>query len=98
MNDSFRVRGVQRICDFNRKREQQADIEWLLSDAVLERGPIQKLHRDERLRIALANLVDGADVGMVQGRGGAGLAAESFQRLSVLGNAIRQKLQSDGAS
>ena len=46
----------------------------------------------------LADLVNGADVGMVQGGGGTRLAAETFQRLRVLGDVVRQKLERDKAA
>jgi hypothetical protein len=42
----------------------------------------------------LANLVDGADIGMIQRRCGAGFPAEAFERLGVLGRILGQKLQS----
>ena len=41
----------------------------------------------------LANFVDGADVGVIQGRGGTGFAAETFERLRVVGEFVGQKLQ-----
>jgi hypothetical protein len=37
----------------------------------------------------LANPVDGADIGMIQRRGGTGLAAEAFKGLLIPGNVIR---------
>jgi hypothetical protein len=46
----------------------------------------------------LPDLVNGVDVGMVQGRRGAGLAAKAFECLRIFGNAIRQELQSDETS
>ena len=49
-------------------------------------------------RRAVANLVDGADVGMVQGGGGAGLTLEALERLRVLGYFVGQKLEGDKAA
>jgi len=42
--------------------------------------------------------MDGADVGMVERRGGARLAAEALQRLSIAGNVLGQKLERDEAA
>jgi serine/threonine protein kinase len=44
-----------------------------------------------------ADVVDSADMGMVQGRCCLGLATKTFQRLMILGNILRQELQSDKA-
>jgi hypothetical protein len=44
-----------------------------------------------------ADVVDGADVGMVQRRSGLGLAAEALQSPGVLGEFFRQELQSNKA-
>src|SRR3984893_19532498 len=43
----------------------------------------------------LRNLINRTDIGMVQGRCCAGLTAEAFQNLWVLGNVVRQKFQGD---
>jgi hypothetical protein len=40
---------------------------------------------DEGLTFVLADLMDRADVGMVQSRSRAGFTTETFQRLRVLG-------------
>ena len=44
------------------------------------------------------DFVDGADVGMVEGRSRTRLPAKAFQGLRVFGNIVRQELQSDEAS
>jgi hypothetical protein len=52
--------------------------------SVFQCQPVQKLHGDERLARVLSNLVNGADVGMIQRGGRAGFPAEAFQCLRVL--------------
>ena len=47
------------------------------------------------LAVLLADFVDRADVGMVQGRSGLRFALETCQRLRVLGYFIGQELQGD---
>ena len=60
---------------------------------MLQRQPVQKLHRDEGLPIVLRDFIDGADVRMVQSRRGLRLTLEPRQRLGILGERIGQKLQ-----
>ena len=55
----------------------------------------QAFHDDEQMPIMLADLMNGADVGVVQRRGGARLAAKAFQRLRILRSIVGKKLQSD---
>ncbi len=52
-------------------------------DAMLQRLAFEQLHHDEGRMVELTHVVNGADVGMVQGRCGAGLALEPFEGLGV---------------
>ena len=98
MNDAFRVRRIERIGDFNGQRDGVFDLDGAAIDAVLERLPVEKFHGDERASAIFGNFVDGADVGMIQGRGGASFAAETFEGLRVLGDVVRQEFQRDEAA
>ena len=53
---------------------------------------------DEGLITEFADLIDGADVGMVQCGGGTRLPAEAFQRLRVLGNFVGQEFEDHEAA
>ena len=44
---------------------------------------------------SVANVVNRADVGMIEGGGGLGLTSESCQRLGISGHFIRQKFERD---
>ena len=68
------------------------------SDAVLQRHAVEKLHDNEGLPVLLPNLVDGADIGMIQRGGGLRLALEAGQGLRVFGDVVGQKLERDKAS
>jgi hypothetical protein len=57
----------------------------LATDAVLQRHAVQELHDDERLTILLSDLMNRADVRMVERGRCTRLAAEAFERLCVLG-------------
>src|SRR5208337_3396893 len=84
---------IQRIGDLNRDIEQGLAVQRASGDAVLQRSAIQELHGNEWLSLGLADLIDGADVRMIQRRCGTGLAAEAFQRLRVLGYVRRKELE-----
>src|SRR5216683_5546772 len=65
---------------------------------MLQCHAIKKLHGDEGAAVLLADVVNGADVGMIQGRRGLRLTPEASQRLGVFGDIIRKKLQGDEAA
>ena len=65
---------------------------------MLQRHAVEKLHDDEGLIAVLADLVNGADVGVIQRRRRTGFATETLQGLRVHGHIIRQKLQSHEAA
>src|SRR5271157_2587588 len=84
MNDARLMGGVQRIGDVNSQRQQQFRFQRTAADAMLQRHSIEKFHGNERSTVLLVNVVDSADVGMVQRRGGASFAAEALQRQPVV--------------
>ncbi len=55
---------------------------------------IQKFHGDERVTTFLSDIVNGADVGMVQRGCSLGFSLETAEGLGIAGNFIGQKLQS----
>jgi hypothetical protein len=62
---------------------------------VLEGLPIHELHGNELLAVLFANVVNRADIRMIQRRGSLRLAAKAFERDRVLGRFRREKLESD---
>src|SRR4029077_4964468 len=64
---------------------------------MLECQPIEKFHHDERLTILLVNLVDCANVGMVQCRCSLRLALKACQSPRIACNLFGQELESDKA-
>ncbi len=93
MDDPLGVRGVERVGDLDAEIEDLLQLERLALDAVLERLAFQELHGDEALALVFADFIDGADVGMVERRGGARLALEARQRLLVAGDIFGQELE-----
>jgi hypothetical protein len=63
--------------------------------AMLQRDAFHELHGDKHLAVLLANLVDRADVGMIQRRGCARLSPKTFHCLWDLGQILRKKLKRD---
>ena len=62
---------------------------------MLERLALHQLHRKEGAAIVLADFVNRADVGMIQGRGSAGFALEALECLTIVGDVVRQEFQRD---
>ena len=91
----FRMCGIERIGHLNGQRKQGLGIHGLARDAMLQRHPVQKLHGDKGLAVLLANVVNGADVGMIQGGCRLGFALETGQGLRVAGNFRGQKFECD---
>jgi hypothetical protein len=93
VQDAARVRGVDRVGNLRGQPQQQADIERTAVDRARERAPLEQLHRDERPPLVLVHLIDGADVRVVQRRGGARFAQEALHRLRLVGAILRQELE-----
>ena len=67
-------------------------------DQVLERGPLDVLHRDQVAAVGLAAVVDADDVRVLEPRRGLGLAPEALDELGVLGEPLVQELKRDLAA
>ena len=67
-------------------------------DHFFQRAAFQILHGDEGAAVLLADVVNGADVGMVQSGGGPRFALEPAQRLPVARQVVRQELEGHEAT
>ena len=83
VDDPLAVRCLERVGDLDPEIHQQRNISRTPVDGVLQRASFQILHGDESLVAVGANVVDGADIGMVQSGGRAGFATKAFQRLRI---------------
>src|SRR5664280_533996 len=97
VDDAFGVRRIKRIGDVDRDGKQLFRFERPPRDAVLEGLPLQKLHGDEGTRVLFTDVVNRADVGMIERRGGLGLPRKTGESLGILGDAVGQKLERDKA-
>ncbi len=84
MDDALGVRYPERICNLNRQFQHLVEWKWLARNAVLQRFAVEELHRNEVLAVLLADVVDGANVWMIQGRRGLCFAAEAFESNGVV--------------
>src|SRR5713101_4368211 len=93
MDYAFRVGGIKRVGNLNRQTEQNIGLYGFAGDTMLQRHPVEKLHDKKWMAILLPDLMDGADIGMIECRRRLGLALEAGQGLRVFGDVIGQKLQ-----
>jgi len=69
MDDTFQVRSIQTVGHTNCYLEQRFEFHGpTLRDDVLQRSAFQKFHSDERSAVFFADVMNGADVGVVQCR------------------------------
>src|SRR6266700_7528257 len=87
--------GIQSIGNFDSERQHHLDVQWFAGDPVLQCHAVQKLHGNESLAILLPGVIDRANIRMIQRGCGLRLPLETSQGLSVSGNLLRQKLESD---
>jgi len=97
MNDALRVSGVERVRHLDPNLQNAIQIHGAIRDQVLQGRAVEKLHHDERLPVLLVNLVDGADVRMVQPGSGLGFPLEAAESLRVLGHILGQELEGNKA-
>jgi len=87
------VRRIQCIGNINGQFNQPIDGKRALLDQVLQGFAIHELHGDEGATALFGDLINRADVGMVQRRGRTCLASETLQRCTVMREGVRQKLE-----
>jgi hypothetical protein len=93
MDDALSVRGLERLGDLHAQLEKVSHRQRLAIDEVLEGLALHQLHRQEGLPRHLIDLIDRADVGMIERRGGTCLPLESRQRGGIIGQPRRQEFQ-----
>ena len=93
VNDALRVCGIQSIGDVAGQRQQRFGVDGAALDAMLQGLAVEELHGDEGLAVGLTDIVNGADIGVIERGGGLGLALKPGQSLRVFGDFIGQELQ-----
>src|ERR1700722_17085127 len=96
MNDAFRMQRFQRFPDLYRDVQYRVYFEGLASmHPLLEALAFQFLHDNEGMAVVVLNVVNGADVRVVQAGRRSRLAFEAVQRLAVAYEIVRNELKSD---
>jgi hypothetical protein len=98
VHDAFGVGGVERVGDLNGEAKRDVGLKRTAGDAVLQCHAFEKFHDDEGLAILLADVVDGADIGMVEGGSGLGFALKAGEGLRIAGNFFGQKFEGHKAA
>jgi hypothetical protein len=96
---------VERVGNIGGDGEQFIEIERAFGDEVLEGVALEKFHGDEGasgiafagLKRDFANVVNGADVGVIERGGGLRFAAEAGEGLRVAGDGVGEEFQGDEA-
>ena len=83
--------------DFGGDFEQAVQLHRAPGDEMLERLAIQKFHGDEGLAVFLPDVVNCADIGMIQCGGGLGFPAKTLQGLAVLFKIFGQEFEGNKA-
>ena len=81
MDDALVVGGIEGVGNFDAEIEQAFEFEAGSEDGFPKSFAFEVLHRNEGTALMFADFVNGADVGMIQGRSGTGLAAKTFECL-----------------
>ena len=76
MNDVFAMSGIERFGNLDGEVEEPLEVHRLAGYGVLQSLAVQILHGDERAAIFRSDIVDSADIGMIQGRSGLRFALE----------------------
>ena len=83
VHDPPRVRRLERVGDLRPQVEQRLELERPGPEPVPQRLAVEELHRDEGLALVLVDVVDRADVGVLERRGRARFALQPLERLRV---------------
>ena len=92
MNDPFSMGGIQSVGHLDSQIQQLSGVKRPVGHPFLEGLTHQKLHDHEGLAVVISDVVNDADVGMIQCRGGPGFALEAFQGLVIPGQGLGQEL------
>src|SRR5882724_8823854 len=93
MDDSTLMGSVEGVGNLDGDVKDLSARQRLARDDVFESLAFQEFHRNEGMPFGFVNFINGADVGMVEGRGGPCLALKSLQDLMVADKVGWEELQ-----
>jgi len=97
MNDAFGVSCVERIGDLRGEIENLINGERTGLDCVFERGPFEQFHDDEGFAVGGADVVNRADVRMIESGRGFGFAVEAREGMRIGGDIFGEEFERDVA-
>jgi hypothetical protein len=97
VNDSLGVRGIERVGNFDREVEDAGGLHGPAPDQGSEVLAFETLHGNEGFAMFLADVINRADIRVIQRGCRLGFAAEPAEGLSIIGEVRREKLQGDEA-
>jgi len=92
------VRGIQGISDLNRQVHDLIGLEWLAGNTLAQRLAFEQLHCNEGSLLEFVDIMDDADVGMIQSGSRAGFPPKPLQHSVICGVVLRKKLESQDAT
>src|SRR5438309_9843842 len=95
MDAASSVSGIERIGNLNAQIEHRLDLQRFSSYLVLEGFPFEVLHGDEGPSFIFPNVVNRADIRVIECRGSTSLPLKALQCLPILGHFFRKELQRD---
>ena len=93
VNYALAMGRIERFGNLNSQPEHLFQFQRTARDQVLEGDAVQIFHDDVGLAVQLADVMDGADIWMVQRRCSLGLAAKAGQRLWIASNFFRKEFE-----
>ena len=97
MDDAGAVRGVEGVGQRCANVEQRRQLDRARTEPLAQRLSLEQLHREIVSIALLADVVDGADVRVIERRGGARLAQKALDSGGVSADGLRQQLESNPA-
>jgi hypothetical protein len=93
MHDAFGVSGVEGVGDFYGEGDKNFEVERASGDTVLEGDALEVFHGDEGPSFKLTDVMDGADMWVVQCGCGLGFTLEAAQGLRVFSDVVRKEFE-----
>src|SRR5207245_5031161 len=95
MDDALRMCCIERVGNLDAEIEHRFDLQRFSSDLVLEGLTFEVLHSDEGPSFIFPNVVNRADIRVIECRGSASLLLKALKCLPILGHSVRKELQRD---
>src|SRR5215469_5285388 len=89
------MRRVESVCDLDAEVDYCVDFHRFAGDLMPEGLPLKKFHRDEGSPLGFVDLIDRADVWVIQRRRSSRFLPEAVERLRVVGNIVWQEFERD---